>query len=52
MDDDLDVPCPGEWEGEPINPNGEDVSAHWPDWLKVGAREVDILCNHKESDNG
>lgn len=54
MEDDYREPCPSDYEdGEPINPNGEDVSAHWPDWLKVGAREVDILCNHnKESDNG
>lgn len=51
MEDDLDLPSPGDWDGIPENPDGEDVSARWPEWLKDTARSVDFLCN-KEQANG
>ena len=53
MEDDYREPAPGDWDNEPINPDGEDVSARWPEWLKTGAHEVDVLCNYnKEQANG
>jgi len=40
-----------DWDDDiPVN---VDVSARWPEWLKTGAREVDVLCNYnKEQANG
>lgn len=46
----LSEPAPN--DDPPDDDDSIPVNLHWPDWLKVGAREVDILCNHKESDNG